>query len=103
MECIIHRQAETTREQRPLTPAALERIVNCAHVRRQLPNYTASVFFDIIEKLPEKLPPNGGYHVECYRSFTSLRTQTGKTHSCDESDAGHTTFSESTKNAEQFF
>ena len=92
MECIIHRQLDTsTREPRPLMPAAWERILACANVRRQLPNYTASVFFDIVEKLPEKPPPNGGYHVECYRSFTSLPAQTVKTNSCDESDAGPST------------
>ncbi len=51
-----------------------------------MPHYATSVYHDIIEKLSETIPPNGGYHIECYRSFTSLPKQTVKCLSFDDSD-----------------
>ena len=63
-----------------------DNILTVAHVRKKLPHYAKSVYHDIIEKLPEKFPSNGGYHIECYRSFTSLLKQTVKSLSFDDSD-----------------
>ena len=100
MECIIHREVAKTVRTSPrkriksniyeskllsLTNAVWDNILTVAHVRKKLPHYAKSVYHDIIEKLPEKFPSNGGYHIECYRSFTSLPKQTVKSLSFDDS------------------
>ena len=101
MECIIHREVAKAVRTSPrkrikstiyeskllsLTNAVWDNILTVAHVRKKLPHYAKSVYHDIIEKLPEKFPSNRGYHIECYRSFTSLPKQTVKSLSFDDSD-----------------
>ena len=99
MECIIHRKVAKVVRSSPrkhitisepkllsLTPEIWKNIVAITHVRKQLPNYSTSVYHDIIENLSESIPPNGGYHTECYRSFTLLPKQTVKRFTPDDVD-----------------
>ena len=101
MECIIHREVAKAVRTSPrkrikstvceskllsLINAVWDNSLTVAYVRKKLPHYAKSVYHDIIKKMPEKFPSNGGYHIECYRSFTSLPKQTVKSLSFDDSD-----------------
>ena len=82
--CLIHRKlneqtdndfeqiTETSNNLHPITVTSWEKITHAANVRRTQPNFSNSVYKQIIDELPSNLPENGHYHTVCYKNFTAL-------------------------------
>jgi len=75
--CILHVDVKQTKKQRQSVLsfgttqwAAVQR---AAQKRRSKRNFEDSVYFNIVQNLPDEFPSDSaGYHVQCYKNFTAV-------------------------------
>ncbi|KAG1680642.1 Twinkle protein, mitochondrial [Nymphon striatum] len=77
--CILHVDVKQTKKQRQnvLSFGTTQwAAVQCAaQKRRSERNFEDSVYFNIVQNLPDEFPSesdNAGYHVQCYKNFTAV-------------------------------
>ena len=76
--CILHVQAKQTKKQRldvlPFGETQWAAVQRAARKRRGKRNFTDSVYFGVVQSLPDEFPSESdvGYHVQCYKNFTAV-------------------------------